>query len=278
MTVSTNQRIGPKHANLTVVQVMTISKPGVCYVVDAESTNAGVPYADAMMVKTHNCLSAVSVNECKLVVVSQIIFTKPLFGFTKSMIEKNASSGLDDHFTHLEKALREQCSKEISSIRNEHRLRSVNQDSSVIINHSRRRAVNPRTKGKAPEAPVRTSVSNCRESEENLKRRCFSFQLHGELSIKILYGLLLTLLVFNAFLYFKLYNLEHSVIPTECQGRGPLSVSEDRQERHCSGELCGFPVNKWDNVLGNMLAVLEKAHLDLEELKKQVTECNSTCI
>jgi hypothetical protein len=84
MTVSLSAVMGPKHSHVTETQVMLpVSKPGVFYAIDSESVNAGIPYADAFYVTVHYCLSRISTNETKFVVVNQVKYRKSVWGITK---------------------------------------------------------------------------------------------------------------------------------------------------------------------------------------------------
>lgn len=62
----------------------TVSKPGLFYVIDCESVNAGIPYADTFYVTLHFCLSRVAATETRLAVVADVKYKKSgVFGFIK---------------------------------------------------------------------------------------------------------------------------------------------------------------------------------------------------
>jgi len=91
--------------------MLPASRPGAFYAIDSESVNAGIPYADAFAVTIHYCLSRVSSAESRLVVVNNIKYKKSVWGITKSIIEKNCWAGVEEFYSHLGRALAEECAK-----------------------------------------------------------------------------------------------------------------------------------------------------------------------
>ncbi|XP_059045648.1 protein Aster-B-like [Achroia grisella] len=98
--------IGPKEVQVTETQVMNkCSKPGVLYSIDAESENAGIPYADYFTVNVHYCLQRTGRRSTRLSVYGNLRYKKSMWPMVKGFIEKNAISGLDDYFRLLETRL-----------------------------------------------------------------------------------------------------------------------------------------------------------------------------
>ncbi|KAM3960097.1 protein Aster-B [Aphomia sociella] len=95
--------IGPKEVQVTETQVMNkCSKPGVLYSIDAESENAGIPYADYFTVNVHYCLQRAGRRSTLFSVFGQLRYKKNMWPMIKSFIEKNAISGLEEYFRLLE--------------------------------------------------------------------------------------------------------------------------------------------------------------------------------
>ncbi|XP_063885702.1 protein Aster-B-like isoform X1 [Scylla paramamosain] len=88
--------LGPKVSYVTEKQVILAnSKPGEAYVVEFESTNNGIPYADAFSIASHYCLRKEDENKTRIGVWANIKYKKTLWGLIKTMIEKNAYSGME---------------------------------------------------------------------------------------------------------------------------------------------------------------------------------------
>ncbi|XP_077280303.1 protein Aster-B isoform X1 [Temnothorax americanus] len=105
-TMCLTQAIGPRTCQVTETQVMLpCSRPGHLYCIDVDSANAGIPYADSFSVSTHYCMNSISDNETSLVIYSQIKYKKSVWGFVKSVIEKNCWAGLEEYTNSLIKAL-----------------------------------------------------------------------------------------------------------------------------------------------------------------------------
>ena len=84
-TIPINAPFGPKSSN-TVEKHMCYksSQPGVMYLIDAECTPLGIPYADAFYVINRYCLTRVSKEKCRLRVTSEVKFRKSVWGVVKS--------------------------------------------------------------------------------------------------------------------------------------------------------------------------------------------------
>ncbi|XP_052754770.1 protein Aster-B-like isoform X3 [Galleria mellonella] len=98
--------IGPKEVQVTETQVMNkCSKPGVLYSIDAESENAGIPYADYFTVNVHYCLQRAGRRAARLSVYGHLRYKKTMWPMIKGFIEKNAISGLEEYFRLLQARL-----------------------------------------------------------------------------------------------------------------------------------------------------------------------------
>lgn len=84
-TIPLNAPFGPKSSQ-TVEKHSCYkqSEPGVLYVIDAECTPLGIPYADAFFVVNRYCLTRVSKDKCRLRVTSAVKYRKSVWGVVKS--------------------------------------------------------------------------------------------------------------------------------------------------------------------------------------------------
>ncbi|RZF43627.1 hypothetical protein LSTR_LSTR009224 [Laodelphax striatellus] len=110
LNVPVNQPLGPKSCHVKESQVLSkLSQPGELYIIDAETSNYGVPYADTFYVDFHYCLLKTSSKTSSLTVHSQVMYRKSVWGLIKNFIEKNVWAGVEDSFNHLLKSLNEYC-------------------------------------------------------------------------------------------------------------------------------------------------------------------------
>ncbi|XP_039288005.1 protein Aster-C isoform X2 [Nilaparvata lugens] len=119
LNVPVNQPLGPKSCHVKEKQILSkLSQPGKMYIVDAESTNHGVPYADSFCVEFHYCLLKTSSKSSSVSVHTRITYKKSVWGLIKSFIEKNVWAGVEDTFNHLLKSLNEHCQQEVNQDKN----------------------------------------------------------------------------------------------------------------------------------------------------------------
>ena len=60
-----------------------LTVPGEYYSIDAEASNAGIPYADSFLVSNHWCLTRETHTETRLVVWTSVKYKKSMWGFMK---------------------------------------------------------------------------------------------------------------------------------------------------------------------------------------------------
>ncbi|XP_047737286.1 uncharacterized protein LOC108667120 isoform X1 [Hyalella azteca] len=100
---------GPKVSHVTETQVMSeLTVPGEYYSVDAEASNAGIPYAESFLVSNHWCLTRESCSETRLAVYTSVKYKKNMWGFMKSVIDKNACSGVEGLLQGIDSALQQE--------------------------------------------------------------------------------------------------------------------------------------------------------------------------
>ncbi|XP_059095137.1 protein Aster-A-like [Tigriopus californicus] len=108
MTLSLNNAMGPKNSGVVDSQVMKndYTVAGEIYAIHVETVNSGIPYADSFFVTSHFCLTRVSKETSRLVVWSNIKYKKSVWGFVKSIIEKNTWLGLEEFYNELSRDLK----------------------------------------------------------------------------------------------------------------------------------------------------------------------------
>ncbi|VDO15262.1 unnamed protein product [Rodentolepis nana] len=112
------QRLGPRTCRAFESQTILLSetRPGMRYVVDATVTNEAVPLCNSFHVTTRYCLLRCSTTVSHLIITSEVIYDRPVFFGAKSIIESTCRSNLTDNFTdlvdHLTKASQNLTEKE----------------------------------------------------------------------------------------------------------------------------------------------------------------------
>ena len=71
--------------------------------VDAEVINAEVPYGDSFYVLSRYCMTRVSKNSSQLRITSQIKYRKNVWGFVRTIIDKNVTAGIVEAYAALGK-------------------------------------------------------------------------------------------------------------------------------------------------------------------------------
>ena len=61
--------------------------PGEVYVIECESLNSGIPYADHFYITSKWCLSRVSQTETRMTIFNMIKYKKTTWGLVKSKLE-----------------------------------------------------------------------------------------------------------------------------------------------------------------------------------------------
>jgi hypothetical protein len=65
------------------------SCPGQIYLINVETNNSGIPYADSFYVTSNFCLAKVDERQSSLCVVSDIKYKKGVWGIVKSEFSPN---------------------------------------------------------------------------------------------------------------------------------------------------------------------------------------------
>ncbi|XP_033610597.1 protein Aster-B isoform X4 [Cryptotermes secundus] len=253
-TIPLSQSVGPKSSQVTETQVMLpCSKPGELYAVDANSVNAGVPYADSFLISTHYCISRTSETKSCLAVYAQVKFRKSMWGLVKSLIEKNTWSGLEDFYAHLERALLEEGTQlpvTKKKTRRRRRLLSVGPTGSEEPKH---RISRPASRFPLPELRSPADTLSC-----------------------IVLAILLFLVLLNALLYYKLWALEEwaqdssdsfNVMDLQVLRHPPKSHDEWLRLLQQQEALHNMELQKWQKVLQAAVQLLRQTEESLSELQ-----------
>ncbi|XP_065336254.1 protein Aster-B isoform X2 [Cloeon dipterum] len=212
MTISINNSVGPKTAQVTEDQVMSpVSSPGKIYVIDVEANQSGIPYADSFYIINHFCLVRLSDNECRLSVNSQLKYRKSVWGLVKTFIEKNSWSGLEEFYRALSKALTAEAEALLAG-----------EATSVVVKRKNRIARHRRVRAGqlivTSEASGSTSLAAAGEGSSTVRAALVSQFVGGDRPMNaadsptccswIILATLVALLLLNALLYHKLWGLE----------------------------------------------------------------------
>ncbi|XP_059490629.1 protein Aster-B-like isoform X2 [Neocloeon triangulifer] len=213
MTISINNSVGPKTAQVTEDQVMSpVSSPGKIYVIDVEANQAGIPYADSFYIINHFCLVKISDTECRLTVNSHLKYRKSVWGLVKTFIEKNSWSGLEDFYKALSKALSAEAEALLAGEATSAAVKRKNR----IARHRRVRAGHVVITSDTPICT--TTVASSGEGSPTVRAALVSQFVGSDRPMNageaptccswIIFATLLALLLLNAVLYHKLWGLE----------------------------------------------------------------------
>ncbi|XP_012220127.2 protein Aster-B isoform X2 [Linepithema humile] len=261
-TMSLTQAIGPRTCQVTETQVMLpCSRPGHLYCIDVESINAGIPYADSFSVFTHYCMNNISENETSLLVYSQIKYKKSVWGFMKSVIEKNCWAGLDDYFTNLTKALTVECEEGSGSgglkrkTRKRRRAAGVGSTQTHASDHT--------------SANHQISPSNLPHIHTASTRSDTNIILSSMLLVAVL-----CLVVINGLLYYKLWGLEeaaaYTIMDLHVLKNTPKTEEDWINLLQQQESLHNVEMRKWQRVLHTAAQLLRQTEESLTELQMSI--------
>ncbi|XP_018305385.1 GRAM domain-containing protein 1B isoform X1 [Mycetomoellerius zeteki] len=270
-TMSLTQNIGPRTSQITETQVMLpCSRPGHLYCIDVESVNAGIPYADSFSVLTHYCMNNISENETSLIIYSQIKYKKSVWGFVKSVLEKNCWAGLEEYFNSLIKALTVECEEGNGSgglkRKTRKRRRATGVGAALQTHTSEHISVNHQI-----------SPSNLSHNHAANTRSDTNIILSSMLLVAVL-----CLMVINGLLYYKLWGLEEaaaytimdlhvlkyilsiSFINTPKTEEDWINLLQQQESLH------NVEMRKWQRVLHTAAQLLRQTEESLTELQMSI--------
>lgn len=266
MTVSVTQTIGPKTSHVTETQIMLpCSRPGHLYCIDVESTNAGIPYADAFSVLTHYCMNNISDGETSLTICSQIKYKKNVWSLVKSMIEKSCWAGLEEYFGSMIKALKIECEEGTASAglkRKTRRRRRATCVGGSLQNHSPDN-ISPNHQSLPTDLPhIHNNNGASARSDA------------GMIVSSMLLVAVLCLMVINGLLYYKLWGLEeaaaYTIMDLHVLKNTPKTEEDWINLLQQQESLHNVEVRKWQRVLHTAAQLLRQTEESLTELQMSI--------
>ncbi|KAK5980283.1 VASt domain-containing protein [Trichostrongylus colubriformis] len=107
-----NHAMAPKSCVVTEKQIISrFGRDGDGFIVNKETQNSGVPYANDFTIQCIYCVSKISDHEARIKVHGGIVYKKNIWSVVRGYIEKSTYQGLDDHYSALEKMLRDECQR-----------------------------------------------------------------------------------------------------------------------------------------------------------------------
>ncbi|KYN33847.1 GRAM domain-containing protein 1B [Trachymyrmex septentrionalis] len=262
-TMSLTQNIGPRTSQITETQVMLpCSRPGHLYCIDVESVNAGIPYADSFSVLTHYCMNNISENETSLIIYSQIKYKKSVWGFVKSVLEKNCWAGLEEYFNSLIKALTVECEEGNGSgglkRKTRKRRRATGVGAALQTHTSEHISVNHQI-----------SPSNLSHNHAINTRSDTNIILSSMLLVAVL-----CLMVINGLLYYKLWGLEeaaaYTIMDLHVLKNTPKTEEDWINLLQQQESLHNVEMRKWQRVLHTAAQLLRQTEESLTELQMSI--------
>ncbi|XP_020297898.1 GRAM domain-containing protein 1B-like, partial [Pseudomyrmex gracilis] len=262
-TIALTQAIGPRTCQVTETQVMLpCSRPGHLYCIDVESINAGIPYADSFSVLTHYCMNNISENETSLTIFSQIKYKKSVWGFMKSVIEKNCWAGLEEYFNSLVKALTVEC-----------------EEGSISGGLKRKTRKRRRATGVAATLQTHPSehISANHQISPSILPHVHAVTTRSDTNIIISSMLLvavLCLMVINGLLYYKLWGLEeaaaYTIMDLHVLKNTPKTEEDWISLLQQQESLHNVEMRKWQRVLHTAAQLLRQTEESLTELQMSI--------
>lgn len=264
-TIALSQAIGPRTSNISETQIMLpCSRPGYLYSIDVESVNAGIPYADSFSVLIHYCITSISENETNMVIYAQIKYKKNVWGFVKSVIEKNCWAGMDEYFTSLIKALTIECEENNGSGGVKRKTRR------------RRRATGPGISLQTHSSDHTSSTLQNSLNLPHINDNTVS-AARGDSNMIISSMLLiavLCLMVINGLLYYKLWGLEeaaaYTIMDLHVLKNTPKTEEDWIHLLQQQESLHNIEMRKWQRVLHTAAQLLRQTEESLTELQMSI--------
>ncbi|CAL7941744.1 unnamed protein product [Xylocopa violacea] len=264
-TVALSQAIGPRTCSISETQIMLpCSRPGHLYSIDVESVNAGIPYADSFSVLTHYCITSISESETSMAIYAQIKYKKNVWGFVKSVIEKNCWAGIDEYFTSLIKALTIECEENSGSVgikRKARRRRRPTGPGISLQTHS--------TDHTSPMLQNSLNLPHINDNTVSGVRGDSNMIISSVLLIAVL-----CLMVINGLLYYKLWGLEeaaaYTIMDLHVLKNTPKTEEDWIHLLQQQESLHNVEMRKWQRVLHTAAQLLRQTEESLTELQMSI--------
>ncbi|XP_042295990.1 protein Aster-A isoform X1 [Sceloporus undulatus] len=286
-TIPINNPLGPKAA--AVVETQTLfrasSKSGGC-VIDSEVITQGIPYQDYFYTVHRYCITTVAKSKARLRVSSEIRYRKQPWNLVKTLIEKNAWSGVEEYFQHLELALvqAEKALLEESCHGKEPRgllsgLRRRKRTLSWRAPHIEP-PIPPLPDGEGTSRTIRPSGSLTSRLSEQLSEQGQSQTVSTVILIisMVICVSLVVLVILNMMLFYRLWSLEHTARTFESwqayalsNGKLPQTASEWAEILELQKRFHSVEVQKWKQILKASVELLDEMKISLEKLYQGIT-------
>lgn len=111
-TIALNHAMAPKSCTANERQVLShLQRRKDGFTVEKETQNAGVPYSDNFSVIVKYCVTRVAEHQSRVIVHGYVNYKKGTWNIIKGYIEKSAYQGMEDHYSTLEKMLKDESLK-----------------------------------------------------------------------------------------------------------------------------------------------------------------------
>uniref|UniRef100_A0A8C5RHR3 GRAM domain containing 1A n=1 Tax=Laticauda laticaudata TaxID=8630 RepID=A0A8C5RHR3_LATLA len=272
-TIPISNPLGPKAAPVVETQTLfrASSKNGGC-VVDTEVVTHGIPYEDYFYTVHRYCITKVAKSKARLRVSSEIRYRKQPWSLVKTLIEKNAWSGVEEFFQHLELALvqAEKVLLEESCHGKEPR---------GLLSGLRRRKRTLSWRAPHVEAPMPTLPDSEGASRAVRPSGSLTSHLSEQLLepgqgqtvstvILVISLVLLVLVILNMMLFYRLWSLEHTARTVESwqtyvlsNGKLPQTASEWAEILELQKQFHSVEVQKWKQILKASVELLDEVSL-----------------
>ncbi|XP_044278171.1 protein Aster-A isoform X5 [Varanus komodoensis] len=282
-TIPINNPLGPKVASVVETQTLfrASSKSGGC-VVDSEVITQGIPYQDYFYTAHRYCITALAKSKARLRVSSEIRYRKQPWNLVKALIEKNAWSGVEDYFQHLELALgqAEKALLEESCHSKEPR---------GLLSGLRRRKRTLSWRAPHAEPPIPTLADGEGSTRTLRPSGSLTSRLSEQLSepaqgpavstvILVISLVLVVLVILNMMLFYRLWSLEHTARTFESwqayalsNGKLPQTASEWAEILELQKRFHSVEVQKWKQILKASVELLDEMKISLEKLHQGIT-------
>ncbi|KAJ1346521.1 hypothetical protein KIN20_001331 [Parelaphostrongylus tenuis] len=254
-TMALNHAMAPKSCVVTEKQVIShFGRSGDGFIVNKESQNSGIPYANDFVIQCTYCISKITDNEARIKVHGGIIYKKSIWSVVRSYLEKGTYQGLSDHYSALESTLHKECQSRMTRPENEMIASRYDDDSLSSIEDPitdvKPNRVQARKRSRIRETVPLTSTVN---ATTNTTSTDYAFY------IRIIICLLTGLLLLNILMLYRMKHLEMQ--PTF--GEDIVQLLKKVVDQH---KVADQTVS-----LENLLETVNQLTNDLQALKQQVS-------
>ncbi|CAK9813177.1 Protein Aster-B [Anthophora plagiata] len=264
-TIALSQAIGPRTCHVSETQIMVpCSRPGHLYSIDVESVNAGIPYADSFSVSIHYCMTSISENETSIAIYAQIKYKKNVWGFVKSVIEKNCWAGVDEYFTSLIKALTIECEEGSGSggVKRKTRRRRRATGAGISLQTHSSDHTSPTLQNSLNLPHINDNTVSGNRGDSNI------------IISSVLLIAVLCLMVINGLLYYKLWGLEeaaaYTIVDFHVLKNAPKTEEDWIHLLQQQESLHNVEMRKWQRVLHTAAQLLRQTEESLTELQMSI--------